>query len=401
MKIGYLTNVYPSVSGTFIRREIHALEAMGIAVERYAVRRWDGALADPADVAEAGRTRYLLSGRTLSLFGAFVAEAATNPVGFLKALGTSARLISNAGGRIVPHAAYLMEACALRRLAARDGISHIHAHYATNPTAVALLCQRLGGPSYSMTVHGPDELMDPNANSTALKVAHAGFVAAITQFCRMTIALAAGMGQWNKIDIVRCGLDLAEFPANAPPPSGNTIVCVGRLCPQKGQVLIPRALSAVSERHPNARIVMVGDGETRAEIVAEAARLGMADRMEFIGWASNADVRAHIQNARALLLPSFAEGLPVVLMEAFALRRPVITTFVAGIPELVDRSCGWLIPAGDEEALAHALDACLSADVQTLAAMGREGRRRVEAAHDLHVNAGRLRDRFQSLEAAS
>ena len=400
MKIGYLTNVYPSVSGTFIRREIHALEAMGVSVERYAIRRWDGVLADPADKAEAGRTRYLLSGRAAALAGALALEALTNPLGLARAIGTCGRLVYNAGGRVVRHAAYLMEACALRRLAAHDGIHHIHAHYATNPAAVALLCRRLGGPSYSLTVHGPDELLNPSSNSTALKVSHAQFVAAITQFCRMTLALAVGMAAWRKIDIVRCGLDLAEFPPGAPPPAGQTIVCVGRLCPQKGQTLIPRALASVVARHPEARVVLVGDGDTRAEIMAEAARLEIGERIIFAGWASNAEVRAHIRSARALLLPSFAEGLPIVLMEAFALGRPVITTYIAGIPELVDPSCGWLVPAGDEVALASALDECLSADPDTLAAMGREGRARVEAWHDLHTNAARLRDRFRALASA-
>lgn len=400
MKIGYLTNIYPSISGTFIRREIHALEQMGVTVQRYAVRRWDGVLADPADRDEARRTRYLLSDGWARMVGALLAEAVTNPVGLARALGTLVRLVSNAGGKVIRHTAYLMEACLLRRMAARDGIDHIHAHFATNPAAVALLCNRLGGPSYSLTVHGPDELLNPGANSTALKVSHAGFIAAITHFCRMTVALAAGMAAWSKIHIVRCGLDLAEFPADTRPPTDKTIVCVGRLCPQKGQVLIPRALAIVAPRHPTARIILVGDGETRAEIMAEAAQLGVADRITFAGWASNAEVRGHIRAARALLLPSFAEGLPIVLMEAFALGRPVITTYIAGIPELVDRDCGWLVPAGDEVALAEALDACLATDPEVLAAMGREGRARVEAMHDLNANAARLHARFQALVAA-
>lgn len=390
MKIGYLTNTYPCVSGTFIRREIHALEDQGLHVERYAIRRWTGELADPADRAEAMRTRYLLSGRTAEMLGAFVAETCSNPIGTARAACTWLQLMWNAGGKIIHHTAYLMEACSLKRQAAKDGVEHIHAHYSTNPAAVAMLCRRLGGPRYSFTVHGPDELLAPESNSTAMKVRHANFVAAITHFCRMTVALASGMSNWDKIRVVRCGLDLSEFPLDPQPPSGQTIVCVGRLCPQKGQVLLPRALAAVSDRHPGARIVMVGDGETREDIEAEVARLDLHDRVSFLGWASNAEVRAQIRNARALLLPSFAEGLPVVLMEAFALGRPVITTHIAGVPELVDASCGWLVPAGDEDALARALGKCLDAAPETLATMGREGRRRVEALHDLHANTALL-----------
>jgi len=102
-------------------------------------------------------------------------------------------------------------------------------------------------------------------------------------------------------------------------------------------------------------------------------------------------VRSEIEAARALVLPSFAEGLPVVIMEAMALRRPVVTTFVAGIPELVrDRETGWLIPAGDADALADALVACLGADGDSLARMGSVARERVLARHDVDVEAAKL-----------
>ncbi|MEL6479317.1 MAG: glycosyltransferase [Pseudomonadota bacterium] len=395
MKIGYLVNTYPVTSGTFIRREIHALEALGLEVERYSIRRWDQALADPADQAEQARTHYLLSGRALVLVTAFLGELVRNPAGVVRALGTLIRLIRNAGGGIVRHAAYLMEAASLKQHAARQGVGHIHAHFSTNPAAVALLSHRMGGPRYSFTVHGPDELLDPTANSTALKVDQAAFVVAITHFCRMTLVLAAGMAAWDKIHIVRCGLDLSEFePAPPTQVENKTLVCVGRLCPQKGQVLIPGAVAELVARHPDLKVVLIGDGESRPAIVAEIARLGLEDRIELAGWATNAEVRARIAGARALMLPSFAEGLPIVLMEAFALQRPVITTYIAGIPELIDASCGWLVPASDQQALITALDACLSATPQDLAAMGAEGRRRVEASHDQIANARQLKALF-------
>ena len=395
MNIGYMMNTYPATSGTFIRREIHALEAQGVTVKRYAIRRWDEDLVDPADLAEQARTHYLLSGRAMGLIGTFLLECVTNPLGVARALGTWTRLIRNAGGRVVHHSAYLMEAVSLRRQARRDGIDHIHTHFSTNSAAVAMLCHRMGGPSYSFTVHGPDELVDPTASSLALKIENAAFVAAITHFCRMTLILAGGMAAWDKIHIVRCGLDLAEFPLDAQPREDNqTLVCVGRLCPQKGQVLIPGAVAALVDKHPDLKVVLVGDGESRSAIEAEIARLGLGGHIELAGWATNAEVRGHISRARALLLPSFAEGLPIVLMEALALGRPVVTTYIAGIPELVDEGCGWIVPASDQDRLIGALDACLSATPEDLSRMGQEGRRRVEAAHDQHANAAALKALF-------
>ena len=211
----------------------------------------------------------------------------------------------------------------------------------------------------------------------------------------MTLALAGGMECWEKIHVVRCGIDLAEFPPGGAPFEGNaTLVCVGRLCPQKGQRLIPRAVAALTARHPDLRVVLIGVGESRGAIEAEIARAGLADRIELLGWRPNAEVRERIGRARALLLPSFAEGLPIVLMEALALARPVVTTYIAGIPELVDGSCGWIVPAGSEDDLVAALDAAMRATPGELAALGREGRRRVEERHDLHAGAARLRSLF-------
>ena len=159
-------------------------------------------------------------------------------------------------------------------------------------------------------------------------------------------------------------------------------------------MLIPGAVAELVARHPDLKVVLIGDGESRPAIAAEIARLGLEDRIELAGWATNAEVPARIAGARALMLPSFAEGLPIVLMEAFALQRPVITTYIAGIPELIDASCGWLVPASDQQALITALDACLSATSQDLATMGAEGRRRVEASHDQIANARQLKALF-------
>lgn len=393
MKIGYLMNTYPVTSATFIRREIQALEGLGLQIQRYAIRRWDQELVDPADQAEQERTRYLLSGQVLGLFGAFGAELLRDPLGVLRGLGPWIRLIRNAGGGVIRHSAYLLEAVALKRQARVDGIAHLHTHFSTNSAAVAMLCHLMGGPRYSFTAHGPDEFVDPGPSSLALKLQHAAFAVAISYFCRRTLIQAGGMDAWHKVEIVRCGLDLSEFPVSDA-PFGANIVCVGRLCPQKGQVLIPAAVERALMDHPDLTVTLIGDGESRADIEAEIAKRGLASRIHLLGWQSNSEVRAHLSTARAMLLPSFAEGLPIVIMEALALGRPVITTYIAGIPELVDGGCGWIVPASSEPDLAHTLAAAMAADPETLARMGREGRARIERHHDLHANTVRLKELF-------
>jgi len=396
MRVAYLLNTYPVPSGTFIRGEIAALEARGNEVLRFAVRRFSGTLVDPDDAREAGRTRYLLSGNAAGLFKAFAREVATNPHGLAHALPAWWQLWRNAGGGLVRHAAYLLEASLLRQELARQRIRHVHAHFSTNAAAVALLAHRLGGTTYSFTAHGPDEFVDGARHTIGLKIAEAAFVVAISDFCRTMLAgFALKPQDAAKIEIARCGIAIERFtPAPPVAATTQTLICVGRLCPQKGQVHIPAAVAMLRPRFPGLRVLLVGDGESRPAVEAEIARHGVGEAVILYGWAANAEVRQLIADSRALLLPSYAEGLPMVIMEAFALGRPVISTTIAGIPELVDATCGWLVPPGDIAALAGAMEAALTASPGTLAQMGRIGRARVEAEHTLAGLAGRLEGLF-------
>lgn len=398
MKVGYLMNSYPVTSTTFIRDEILALEAQGVEVVRYAIRKWPHPLVDDKDTAEQARTQYLLSGRTAALGADFAAELLTNPVGVLRALGLWWKLLRNAGGGVVRHGAYFLEAVSLKRHATRDRVRHLHAHFATNATAVALLADRLGGPSFSFTIHGPEDLESVDRLSVGEKVVSARFVATISNFCRAQVANGVGLAIWNKLHVVRCGITTSEFaPSNAPFDGCFTFVCVGRLSRQKNQALIVEAVSRVARKHPQVHVLFIGDGESRPSVEQAIQRFAAEDHVTLLGWRSNLDVRQILGSARALLLPSFAEGLPVAIMEALALGRPVIATYIAGIPELVDPQCGWIIPAGSIEDIERAMIAALEAHPSTLATMGLEGRRRVLETHDVNRNSASLRELFAGL----
>lgn len=395
MKIAYLLNTYPVTSGTFIRREIAALEALGVPIARYAVRRWADKLVEPRDIAEQQRTHYILSGNVGGLLKAFVAELFTHPGGLLRGLRLWFTLCANQREISPRFVAYLLQACYFRRRCAADGITHVHSHFATNATLVAMLANAMGGPRYSFTSHGPDEFVDPTPNSLGLKVQRARFVVAISEYCRVRLTLAAGMASWDKIVIGRCGLALEDFTPDYRFDAGNLdFVCVGRLCPQKAQVLIPRALAQVRDEFPGLRVHFVGDGESRAAVEAAVAECGVQANVVLHGWQGNDRVKELLKSSRALLLPSFAEGLPVVIMEALAMGRPAISTYIAGIPELVDAGCGWIVPAGSVDAMAEALRAAARATPAELEAKAREGRARVERQHDVHALARTLQQQF-------
>ena len=197
---------------------------------------------------------------------------------------------------------------------------------------------------------------------------------------------------WSRIAVVRCGVDESFLDPDAPRPIPDApwLCCVARLSAQKGLPLLIDAAAELKRRKIAFRLTLVGDGEMRAEIGKAIAANDLTDEIRITGWQSADEVRGHLLDARAMVLPSFAEGLPVVIMEALALGRPVIATAIAGTPELVDDACGWLIPAGSTEALVGAMIDALSLPIDRLEALGAEGRRRVLARHDSAANAKHL-----------
>jgi colanic acid/amylovoran biosynthesis glycosyltransferase len=384
MQIAYLTNQYPKVSHTFIRREILALEARGLQVVRFSIRPSPDVLRDPEDLAEVEKTAVLIQQGWRTLLRDVVSVAGRRPLRFGKALGLAWQLgAASDRGRAV-NLAYLVWAASLLKRAREQGCDHVHVHFGTNPASVALLCKVLGGPSYSFTVHGPEEFDKPSSISLREKIQGSEFVAAVSSFGRSQLYRHCGYDQWAKIRVVRCGVDDAFL---APPPvrpadSRKVLVCVGRICEQKGQLLLIEAVAALKRRGTQVSVVLVGDGELRKDAERRIEDLGVQELVTITGWASSEQVREHLLSARALVLPSFAEGLPVVIMEALALERPVLSTYVAGIPELVeDGVSGWLVPAGSVEALTDALERVHNTPESELQRLGAEGRRRVLAQH--------------------
>jgi glycosyltransferase involved in cell wall biosynthesis len=396
MRVAYLTNQYPHVRHTFIRREVVALEGHGVEVLRYSVRDSGKDAVDPADQAEYGKTRALLATGKGSLLRALLGDAVGRPLRFLRAVRRAVRLGRRSDRGVVRHLVYLAEACLLRRWLAAAGAEHLHVHFATNPAAVALFCQLLGGPTYSITVHGPEEWDRPEALSLKEKYESASFVVAVSDFGRCQVYRWTALGYWPNVHVVRCGVDEAFLKADPESvPDTDKLVLVAGLVEQKGHLALIQALAWVRDAGATFRMVFVGDGPLRPVLESEVKRLSLTDRIEFAGWQSNAAVREHLRAARALVMPSFAENLPVAMMEALATGRPVLGTYIAGVPELVESGVnGWLVPAGNVGATADAILRILRTPVGDLTRMGRAGTERVRALHNATTEAARLRDLF-------
>lgn len=397
MKIAYLVNQYPAITHTFIRREIQEIESLGLEVKRYSIRRTKNELRDPADQREQALTRTVLDQKPHQLLAAMTRVARRRPVAFARAARLATELGVGSDRGMIYQGAYLMEACALLEWLEEEKIEHLHAHFGTNSASVALLARTLGGPTYSFTVHGPEEFDKPDAIKLARKVVDARFVVAISSFGRSQIWRRVRSRDWPKVHVVHCGLDRAYVDLTPTPvPDVARICCVGRLCEQKGQALLVEAVARLVHGGTPIELVLVGDGETRPEIEQLIAARGIERNVRITGWASGAMVREEIQASRAMVLPSFAEGLPVVITEAFAMGRPVISTYVAGIPELVQTDkCGWLVPAGNVERLERAIAECLRTNTHTLSRMGRVGRNRVLNGFDIRQSALALQSLLQ------
>ncbi|PZQ52663.1 MAG: colanic acid biosynthesis glycosyltransferase WcaL [Rhodovulum sulfidophilum] len=398
MRVAYLINTYPKPSQSFIRREIQALERQGVEIRRFALRDDRAALVDPGDIAEHGRTDYILARGPARLIATLLAEGARAPARGIAALAGALRLGRRADRAYARHLVYLAEAACLARRCRAEGIAHVHAHFGTNSATVAMLAARLGGLSFSFTAHGPEEFDRPDTLALGPKIAASAFTVAVSAFGAAQLRRWVPAAAWGGIRVVHCGVEPGLFAAPAPLPAGPIrLVSVGRLVEQKGQILLVEAL-AEAARSADIHLTLVGDGELRGAIEAAVAARGLGARVAITGWVDEARVRAELAAAHALVMPSFAEGLPMVVMEAMAAARPVISTYVAGIPELVrPGETGWLVPAGDAAALADAMVALARTPRETLAAMGAAGRARVLERHDIDREAAKLAKHFAAV----
>lgn len=392
MKIAYVLNSYPQPSHSFIRREIQALERQGISVLRLAMRPGSAPLVDPGDQAEADRTQYVLQAGPLRLLLALLLQGLRAPGAMMQALQLALRLgrVSQVGR--LRHLIYLAEAASVALRCREEGVVHMHAHFGTNATTVAMLAQVLGGAGYSFTTHGPEEFDAPGSLSLGEKVNRAKFAVAISSFGKSQLSRWADFGTWARLKVVHCGIEPARFENPAPLPEGPLrLAAIGRFVEQKGQMILVRAMSEVIKTHPEVHLALIGDGEMRGDLEAAIASAGLQDNVTLTGWLSEAGVRQELAAAHALVMPSFAEGLPMVVMEAMASARPVLATYIAGTPELVlPGETGWLVPAGDMAVLAAAIVELADTPQTRLQAMGQAGRTRVLQRHDSDQEAGKL-----------
>lgn len=376
----YLTAQYPRATDTFIQREVAALRALGLDIRTCSIRKTESSHHVGDEQIKAVATTFQIqraAKRPWHLIGAHLGLLFRRPRFWLEALSIALRTSPPGAKALLWQIFFFLEAGVLAAHLRQLNARHLHSHFGDTSTSVAMLAACLAGVPYSYTLHGPGIFYRAEHWRLDVKTARANFVACISHFARSQAMLFSDPAHWDKLRIVHCGVDPSRYNHGERKALGRHVVFVGRLAPEKGLLVLLDAFAEVRRSRPDAQLTLIGDGPEREQIAAKVAAMGLDDRVRFTGYLSQDDVAARLSQVDMLVLPSFAEGVPVVLMEAMASRLPVIATRIAGVAELVeDGVSGLLVPPGDPEALTHAL-ATLMDDPGRARAMGEAGRAHV------------------------
>jgi len=396
--IAYLVSRYPTLSMIFVLREVVALRGMGFRIETASINRPDRAPEDLTEVerSEAERTYCVKEHGIPGAVSAHLRTFAGTPRGYLRGVWLAVRLAELDLGRQLLNLAYFTEGLMVGVWMWDQKIKHLHVHLASQAASVGLFTQRVFGVGYSLTVHGPDEFYDVEGQYLTEKIAAVDFAVCISSYTESQLMKLSPYSDWKKFEVVRLGVDLKQFG----PVVGDEvrddfeILCVGRLTPAKGQHLLIDAVDRLARQGRRARLRLVGGGPNEGSLRACAARIGWPEAVVFEGPVNQDRIREFYARADAFCLPSFAEGLPVVLMEAMAMGIPTVSTYIAGIPELIrDGVDGLLVPAADVDALVGALGRLMES-MELRERLGAAGRERVREGFELGANVERLAEVF-------
>jgi colanic acid/amylovoran biosynthesis glycosyltransferase len=397
VRVGYLLSRYPAISHTFFLKEVLGLRERGLRVEVASINPPDRPRADLPEVeaAEADRTFYIKSGGIASLAAQVFAVGLQNPTVVIRGLGAALAL----GGWDIKSRVYalfyLAEALLVGRWLRRKSLPHLHVHFGGPVATVGMLTAAAWRIPWSITLHGPDEFFDQEAFYLRQKIESARFVLCISDFCRSQVLRIAPNLPDVRIEVVRLGVDCSALQPSVPasirstaePPEGPfRLVCTGRMVAAKGHRILLEALAPLVASGIDFSCTLIGDGPERPFLETLSSRLGLSSQVHFLGALAHSETLAQVAQADVFVLASFAEGLPVALMEAMALSVPCVSTTIAAIPELISNGeNGLLVPPANSQALSAALTK-LAKDHGLRRQFGRNARFTAESGYNLALN---------------
>lgn len=397
-RVAYIMSRFPKLSETFVLYEILALEQLGIEVEIFPlVRERERVIHREAE--RLAQVAHHVGVPSWHLVAAQWWWLRRRPRAYLGAWRAALRGNARSARFFVRSLAVVPLAAAFARRMDELEVAHIHAHWATHPALAAYVASRLTGIPYSFTAHAHDIYVErPMLRE---KIGAARFVVTISEFNRRFLTRLYGRAAAERLVVLHCGTDPSVFrPTASARPAPPTIVCVASLQPQKGHRHLIEACRILSEAEVDVRCLLVGEGDERADLERRIRLAGLGDRIALLGNQPRHRVIELLGSAAIVAQPSVVlpngkmEGIPVALMEALAMERPVIATDISGVSELVEHEVtGLLVPPGDATALAAAIQRLIG-DPELARSLGAAGRRRVLESFNLQDNARLLAERF-------
>jgi colanic acid/amylovoran biosynthesis glycosyltransferase len=398
IRMVYFLSRYPAVSHTFFLKEILGLRELGFEIETASVNPPDRPTSKlpPIEAAEARNTYYLKQIDVWLGLGSLVAVTLVRTGVMLRALKAMATLGHWDLSRRLYAFFYMVEALLLGHWMHQRGLRHLHVHFGGSVSTVAMLAAEAWGFDYSMTIHGPEEFFEVEHCYLPRKIEKAKFIFCISDFCRSQLMKYCDPDHWDKMHVVRLGVDTDEFePVSHEAKLPLQIICVGRLVAAKGQHILLQAFSHLRSKGHAVHLTYIGDGPARSSLEREAAEHVLGGHVTFCGALNHDQTREQMAKADIFALASFAEGIPVALMEAMAMGIPCVSTSVAGIPELIqDKVDGLLVPPSSVESFASAIES-LVLDQALRKRLGASGRAHVVEHYNLAVNLNLLASHFE------
>lgn len=392
LRLAYLTSEFPRASDTWIQREVAALRRQGFTVDTFAVRRpGDEHMVGPEQIESRAGTYYLLTEASpSSVLAENLRAVLGSPRRYLAALRLAWRTRRLGLRGSIYQLIYFVEAVLLAAEMKRRRIDHLHNHIAESSCTVAMLAAAVSGIPFSFTVHGAGIFFNANTWRLDEKVRQAAFVATISHFCRSQTAVFTEPDDYDKLHIVHCGVEPDRIQPVVHRGTARRLLFVGRLVESKGLGVLFRSLLDLRADYPDLLLTVIGDGPDRADLERRARRMGLDDTVRFLGSRSQDEVSAELSRTDIFVLPSFAEGVPVVLMEALAAEVAAVATQVGGVQELVvNYETGLVVRPADHAELTTAIRRLIDDD-DLRRSLGKAGRERVLAEFDSEREAERL-----------
>ena len=389
LRVGYILTHYPRLAQTFIAAEVLAVGRTGVKVLPFAMNPPTvSEQTAPGAAQRIAQTTYLKPQIARAL-AALAGQTLRHPIGVGRIM---AMALASAGGsprRLIRRSAHLLQAALVAHVARRERLDYLHAQFGLAPATIAWLAAALstvaGRPlPFGFTIHGFHDFVDAAESRLDLKARDAAQVLCVSDFTRSQLCLVTDPELWPRFHVARCGIDLTAFAYRRPRPLDGlpTALAVGRLSAEKGFDVLIEALAQLRRQGAPQRLILVGDGPLRTSLEGAAMRSGVTDLIEFTGELPPAEVRAHLDRADLFCLPSFSEGLPISIIEAMAVGVPVVTTWIAGIPELAEAGVTALtVPPARADALAEAMRR-LADDAPLRLRLSQAARSRVEEQHE-------------------